>query len=155
MANGVINRHMGDKGFGFIRDARGIEWFFHRSATGDQFDRMQEGDAVTFDEGQGPKGPRAENVRLAQADGRRLHGTAGGGSRCGGSGLRAWAPAQPRRRLCQCESSTRSDASQEPSRPLVLAFRTGVARRAVHRGPSSRDDGSLHRSRQACRSSGP
>jgi CspA family cold shock protein len=65
MANGVIKRLMGDKGFGFIQDARGQEWFFHRSSTGDQFDRMREGAAVTFTEGQGPKGPRADNVRLA------------------------------------------------------------------------------------------
>ena len=28
-------------------------------------DSLREGQAVTFDKGQGPKGPRAENVRLA------------------------------------------------------------------------------------------
>jgi CspA family cold shock protein len=29
------------------------------------FDQLREGQAVTFNTGQGPKGPRAENVRLA------------------------------------------------------------------------------------------
>jgi CspA family cold shock protein len=66
MANGVVKRLISDKGFGFIQDDRGQEWFFHRSATGDQFDRLREGAAVTFNEGQGPKGPRADNVRLMQ-----------------------------------------------------------------------------------------
>ena len=40
------------------------EYFFHQSAVaGGQFDQLREGQAVTFDTGQGPKGPRAENVR--------------------------------------------------------------------------------------------
>jgi CspA family cold shock protein len=44
----------------------GNEYFFHQSAcNGVQFDSLREGQAVTFDKGQGPKGPRAENVRLA------------------------------------------------------------------------------------------
>jgi hypothetical protein len=30
----------------------------------EQFDRMREGATVTFIRGQGPKGPRAENIRL-------------------------------------------------------------------------------------------
>ena len=41
------------------------EDFFHQSAcNGVQFDDLREGQAVTFEEGQGPKGPRAENVAL-------------------------------------------------------------------------------------------
>ncbi len=44
----------------------GSEYFFHQSAcNGCQFDSLREGQAVTFEKGQGPKGPRAENVRLA------------------------------------------------------------------------------------------
>jgi CspA family cold shock protein len=43
----------------------GNEYFFHQSAcNGVQFDDLQEGQAVTFERGQGPKGPRAEDVRL-------------------------------------------------------------------------------------------
>jgi cold shock protein len=31
-----------------------------------RFDELREGQRVTFERGQGPKGPRAENVRVAQ-----------------------------------------------------------------------------------------
>ena len=55
-----------DKGFGFIAAADGTEYFFHQSAcTGVRFDELREGQAVSFETGQGPKGPRAENIRLA------------------------------------------------------------------------------------------
>ncbi len=64
--NGTIKRLMSDKGFGFVEAADGNEYFFHQSGcSGVQFDELREGQAVAFDEGQGPKGPRAENVTLA------------------------------------------------------------------------------------------
>jgi CspA family cold shock protein len=53
------------KGFGFIAGPGGTEYFFHQSACGVPFDSLREGQAVTFEVGQGPKGPRAENVKLA------------------------------------------------------------------------------------------
>jgi CspA family cold shock protein len=54
------------KGFGFIAGPDGQEYFFHQSAcVGVPFDSLREGQAVTFDVGQGPKGPRAENVKPA------------------------------------------------------------------------------------------
>ena len=63
--NGTIKRLVSDKGFGFILADEGTEYFFHNSAcTGTHFDELREGQAVTFDRGQGPKGPRGENVRL-------------------------------------------------------------------------------------------
>src|SRR5204863_8136531 len=53
-----------DKGFGFIKDDAGKEYFFHRSAVfGEGLENLREGDSVEFDIGEGPKGPRAENVR--------------------------------------------------------------------------------------------
>ena len=62
-ANGTIKR-LTDKGFGFIATPDGTEYFFHNSASvGVRFDELREGQAVTFEKGQGPKGPRAENVR--------------------------------------------------------------------------------------------
>lgn len=62
--NGTIKRLVSDKGFGFVAAADGQEYFFHQSAVqGAQFNQLREGQAVTFDTGQGPKGPRAENVR--------------------------------------------------------------------------------------------
>ena len=64
--NGTIKRLVSDKGFGFVAAADGNEYFFHQSACADgQFDQLREGQSVTFQTGQGPKGPRAENVRVA------------------------------------------------------------------------------------------
>jgi cold shock protein len=63
---GVIKRLVSDKGFGFVQAQDGTEYFFHQSACVDaRFDDLREGQALTFDKGQGPKGPRAENIRLA------------------------------------------------------------------------------------------
>ena len=62
--NGTIKRKT-DKGFGFIATTEGSEFFFHQSACmGPSFDDLQEGQAVSFTVGQGPKGPRAENVKV-------------------------------------------------------------------------------------------
>jgi CspA family cold shock protein len=64
--NGTIKRLVSDKGFGFILAGDGSEYFFHNSACHQiAFDDLREGQAVTFDMGHGPKGPRGENVRLA------------------------------------------------------------------------------------------
>ena len=64
--NGTIKRLVSDEGFGFIAAGDGSEYFFHNSAcSGVRFDELREGQSVTFEKGQGPKGPRAENVRLA------------------------------------------------------------------------------------------
>jgi CspA family cold shock protein len=53
-----------DKGFGFIKDEAGKDYFFHQSAvSGEGIADLREGDGVDFEVGQGPKGPRAENVR--------------------------------------------------------------------------------------------
>lgn len=65
MAEGTIKR-LTDKGFGFIDLGNGKDMFFHMSNLEDvQFDELREGQRVTFTEGSGPKGPRAENVRPA------------------------------------------------------------------------------------------
>jgi CspA family cold shock protein len=64
--NGTIKRLVSGKGFGFIAAGDGNEYFFHQSACSQTpFDDLREGQAVTFERGQGPKGPRGENVRLA------------------------------------------------------------------------------------------
>ncbi len=62
---------MQDKGFGFIKPDEGDkDVFFHASALVDlTFDDLKEGDAVTFDVEEGPKGPAATNVALASDDG--------------------------------------------------------------------------------------
>jgi CspA family cold shock protein len=63
MAEGVIKR-LNDGGFGFIDSGGGKDLFFHRSALdGARFEDLQRGQRVSFTEGQGPKGPRAEKVK--------------------------------------------------------------------------------------------
>ena len=64
--NGTIKRLVHDKGFGFIAASDGSEYFFHQSSCQTPFDELREGQAVTFEKGQGPKGPRGENVKLAE-----------------------------------------------------------------------------------------
>lgn len=64
MTEGTIKK-LTDKGFGFIDDGTGKDMFFHMSnLEGVHFDDLQEGHRVEYTEGQGPKGPRAENVRV-------------------------------------------------------------------------------------------
>jgi CspA family cold shock protein len=63
MPSGSIKRLVRDRGFGFIRDDNGQEWFFHRSAVEGSFDSLNEGQRVSFEEEPSPKGPRAGNVR--------------------------------------------------------------------------------------------
>ena len=63
VANGTIKRLVRDRGFGFIRDDGGQEWFFHRSSVSGSFDQLNEGQRVSFDEEPSQKGPRAGNIR--------------------------------------------------------------------------------------------
>ena len=66
VANGTIKRLVRDRGFGFIRDEAGQEWFFHRTAVQDgSFESLTEGQRVNFDEEPSEKGPRAGNIRSA------------------------------------------------------------------------------------------
>jgi CspA family cold shock protein len=61
MPQGTIKK-LTDKGFGFIEGEKG-DIFFHHSAVQDvAYDNLREGQKVEYDEGRGPKGPRAENV---------------------------------------------------------------------------------------------
>ena len=60
--NGTIKRLVFEKGFGFVADSAGREYFFHQSACA-SFGTLREGQSVTFETSQGPKGPRAENVK--------------------------------------------------------------------------------------------
>ena len=64
--NGQVKRLVAARGFGFIADDRGHEFFFHRTAvTYGSFDSLREGSRVTFEEEASPKGPRAGVVRIA------------------------------------------------------------------------------------------
>ena len=65
MATGTVKWFSDEKGFGFITpDERGNDLFVHHSAiAGGGFKTLVEGAKVEYDEEQGPKGPRATNVR--------------------------------------------------------------------------------------------
>lgn len=64
MAQGTIKKLISNKGFGFIEGENG-ELFFHSSAVeNSSFEELREGQNVEYVEGEGPKGPRAENVRV-------------------------------------------------------------------------------------------
>ena len=63
MAEGTLIRII-DETFGLIRNEAGKELFFHSSAyEGGAFDKLSEGQRVSYDPGDGPNGARAQNVR--------------------------------------------------------------------------------------------
>jgi CspA family cold shock protein len=66
MATGTVKWFNEKKGFGFITEDGGNDVFVHYSAIkGDGFKTLVEGDKVTFEVVNGPKGPQASNVMKA------------------------------------------------------------------------------------------
>lgn len=66
MPQGTIKK-LTDKGFGFIAGEKG-DIFFHLSSLEETtFEDLREGQPVEYSEGEGPKGPRAEKVRLVNS----------------------------------------------------------------------------------------
>lgn len=64
MSEGTVKWFNDSKGFGFIEQSDGPDVFVHYSAIdGDGHKSLYEGDSVSFDVTQGPKGPQASNVR--------------------------------------------------------------------------------------------
>lgn len=62
---GKIIRLMPEKGFGFIVGDNRLEYFFHASALKNvQFMALETGQEVTFEDAEGPKGLRAEDVYI-------------------------------------------------------------------------------------------
>jgi CspA family cold shock protein len=67
---GRVKKLVPDRGFGFVRGDDGKEVFFHRSGLGaNDYDSLSEGDVVEYVVQEGPRGPRAENVRAVSVEG--------------------------------------------------------------------------------------
>ena len=63
MAQGTVKWFNDSKGFGFITGEDNSDVFVHHaSIMGNGFKSLAEGDNVSFDTEQGPKGPKAINV---------------------------------------------------------------------------------------------
>jgi CspA family cold shock protein len=66
MPQGKVKRLVSDRGFGFIEGEQGDDLFFHHSSLdGTSIEELREGQTVEYEIGRGPKGPRAESVRIA------------------------------------------------------------------------------------------
>ena len=64
MTNGIVKWFNDRKGFGFIEQDNGPDVFVHHSGIlSEGFKSLDEGDHVTFDIEDGPKGPSATNVK--------------------------------------------------------------------------------------------
>jgi len=67
---GTIKNVNHEKGYGFIVDERGIEYFFHRSGleVREGFAQLRHGLRVHFTSIDAPKGPRAEGITVEEGE---------------------------------------------------------------------------------------
>jgi CspA family cold shock protein len=66
MQKGIVKWFNDGKGFGFIA-SEGSDYFVHfKEIQGQGFKSLKEGNRVSFEQGQSPKGPVAKNVRIEE-----------------------------------------------------------------------------------------
>ena len=66
MAQGTVKWFNDSKGFGFITTEDGTDAFVHHAdIMGEGFKSLAEGESVEFELTEGPKGPKAINVKKA------------------------------------------------------------------------------------------
>jgi len=64
MAKGTVKWFNDTKGYGFVTGEDGTDAFVHHSdIEGEGFKTLVEGEAVTFELTEGPKGPKAVNIQ--------------------------------------------------------------------------------------------
>ena len=67
MAKGRVKWFSDQKGFGFIEQENGPDVFVHHTCIlGSGFKTLDEGEVVEFEIEDGPKGPRAKDVRRSE-----------------------------------------------------------------------------------------
>jgi cold shock protein len=68
MPTGTIKRVVVDRGFGFVADDSGTEYFFHFSGLGEGLliETLQPGQRVNFETERSDRGPRATRITLAE-----------------------------------------------------------------------------------------
>lgn len=67
MATGIVKWFSAEKGYGFIMPDDGSKDLFahYSEIRSDGYKSLQENQRVTFDIGEGPKGPSAKNITVA------------------------------------------------------------------------------------------
>lgn len=65
MTKGIVKFFDNKKGYGFIKGEDGEDYFVHFSSidSNDEYKKLDEGDEVSFDVEDGPRGPSAINVK--------------------------------------------------------------------------------------------
>ena len=70
METGIVKFFDNKKGYGFIQSSDGIDYFVHFTSiiSDDDYKKLDQGDRVSFDGEDGPRGPSAINVSKMEDD---------------------------------------------------------------------------------------